>query len=73
MYFLEKEGIYGHGVFWIGDNQSDGIAEANRRADLDRDDYHLWVLKKFIHQSDDATRCDPEHEVVYQVRKQEGA
>ena len=47
IYFLYKEGIYGHGVFWIGTDLEEGKRQADRAATLDRDEYHDWVLYRF--------------------------
>lgn len=47
IYYLYKEGMYGHGVFWIGSDLEEGKRQANKAASLDMDDYHEWVLYRF--------------------------
>ena len=48
-YFLYKQGIGGHGVYWIGDDLEEGKWEADRAASADRDDYHDWNLCVYTH------------------------
>lgn len=47
MYYLEKMGVYSHGIFWIGTIKKEGIKQANLAAKSDRDDYHSWEVRKF--------------------------
>ena len=46
MYYLVKKGIYDHGVFWIGNDLDEGIAEAKKAHELDSDGYHAWEVRK---------------------------
>ena len=64
MYFVQKEGVY-YGIFWHGDSEEDGRKKTDDLAKLDSDDYHAWVLYRFVEQSD-ATQ-DPEHELIYKT------
>lgn len=64
MYFLYKTGVYGHGVFWIGDNLEEGKKAADAAASKDKDDYHEWELHEFTEAGCTYTR-DSEHPVVY--------
>lgn len=48
MYYLEKVGLYGHGIFWIGTDLEEGKAEADRAASADADDYHKWRLYRMV-------------------------
>ena len=48
MYYLEKMGVYSHGVFWIGDDLEEGKRMADKAASSDLDDYHEWELRKFV-------------------------
>ncbi len=48
MYFLYKQAVYVHGVFWIGEDLEQGKKEANHAANRDKDDYHEWRLIKFV-------------------------
>lgn len=41
-YFVEKSGIYKHGVFWIGTDEAEACAVAKDLASMDIDDYHSW-------------------------------
>ena len=43
-YFIQKEGVYYHGVYWIGESLEDGAAMTDELATNDKDDYHDWVL-----------------------------
>ena len=70
MYFLYKKGIYGHGVFWIGEDLCEGKRQADEHASSDVDDYHTWELY-FFKSQDDAT-CDAEHDLVYTSIKTTG-
>ena len=66
MFFLYKEGIYGHGVFWFGDDLEKGKQAADVAANLDSDDYHDWVLYEFVEQHNNDHKSDPEHKKVYE-------
>lgn len=48
IYYIEKEGVCFHGVFWIGINLEKGKKMVDKFARSDVDDYHSWVLKKYI-------------------------
>jgi hypothetical protein len=63
MYFIYKQGVYGHGVFWIGEDLEAGKAEADRLASADEDDYHDWELQK-LGASHDPSK-DGVNEIVY--------
>lgn len=67
MYFLYKHGVYGHGVFWIGDDLKEGKREADRAATLDSDDYHDWYLCKLDKKNNLNFSSEPEYreEAVY--------
>ena len=66
MFFLYKNGVYGHGVFWIGEDMEEGKRAADRAANLDRDDYHDWDLYEFVEPSeDDDYEIDHQHKKVY--------
>lgn len=65
-YYLYKQGMYGHGVFWIGTDEAEGIRQANVAAHFDRDNYHSWDLCVFENCRD--YHEDAAHEVVYSVR-----
>ena len=45
MYFIEKEGVYSQGVFWIGESLIEGVHELMLLCNTDTDSYHEWVLK----------------------------
>jgi hypothetical protein len=47
MYFIEKIGVYGHGVFWIGSDLDEAKKKADEYATLDKDDYHRWNVLEF--------------------------
>lgn len=66
-YFVEKIGVYGHGVFAITENLDEAKAAAIEYATLDKDDYHTYVVYKFSLQK--GSTCDAEHEVMFDVKK----
>ncbi len=77
MYFIEKIGIYGHGVFWIGDKVEEGISELERLCESDYDSYHDWELKEFEDQHEMIARSrfragDAEHREIASGNKECG-
>ena len=67
MYFIQKEGVCSHGIFWYGDSEEEGRKKTGALAQLDCDDYHSWVLYRFVEQTDMTE--DSEHERVYKTAK----
>ena len=65
MYYLYKEGVYGHGVFWIGEDLQEGKAEADKAATLDKDDYHSWEVRQLGSEEDKAYWDDSAYDLVY--------
>lgn len=65
-YFIQKEGVYGHGVFWIGEDIEKGKQVCLQLASEDDDDYHRWVLMLFK-PDQDATK-DPNHTKIFECR-----
>lgn len=70
-YFVQKEGIYCHGVFWIGEDLDEGHNQLQSLCDKDFDDYHEWVLYEY----DDTceyidTHHDPEHKEILRITKE---
>lgn len=61
IFFIQKEGIYPQGVFWIGACKREGLITLNKLVLADIDDYHEWVLYKYNKQ---------EHEKIKGKRKQ---
>ncbi len=47
MYYIEKEGVYNQGVFWIGDDLYEGVRELLNLTYKDEDDYHHWCIKEY--------------------------
>jgi len=47
IYFVQKEAIYSHGIYWIGFDYDEGIEVARRLARTDVDDHHDWVLYQY--------------------------
>ncbi len=47
MFYLYKMGVYGQGVFWIGEDYEEGQAKADEYAAKDGDDYHEWDLYSY--------------------------
>ncbi len=46
-YFIQKEGIYPQGVYWIGRYMRNGLHRLNKLAQSDTDNYHRWVLYRY--------------------------
>ena len=79
MYFVQKEGVYSHGVWFISRSKQMCIEEAKRLAKEDVDDYHEWKVYKFVAPSkvtpplrsitDLQYPNDPEHEEVFSIVK----
>ena len=40
MLFIEKQGIYGHGIWWFGTDINEAINKCNQLAQQDYDDWH---------------------------------
>jgi len=74
IYFLDKLGIYIHGVYWIGESLEEGIKEADLHAKRDRDDHHEWRVCKYKYSPDaynaELVEDGLSHDVVYSVTKQ---
>ena len=45
MYFIEKEAVYSHGIWWHGDSIAKGLIALAEIAEKDYDDHHAYVLK----------------------------
>jgi len=67
MYFVEKKGMYGHGIFWIGEDLEEAKKMADHFAENDRDDHHSYDVFKF--QDQKSSKMDAYHEDVYSVSK----
>ena len=65
MYYLYKMGVYGHGVFWAGEDLEEGKAEADKAATLDVDGYHSWELSHWEKEEAKTYRDDSLDSVVY--------
>ena len=61
MYYVQKEGVYFHGIFWIGDSPEEGVAQANQLAKNDQDSYHYWRVYKYIGSGED--------KIMYSINK----
>ena len=47
-YFIQKNGVYAAGVYWMGDDIAEGMSRGMKLADLDHDDYHDWRLYEYV-------------------------
>lgn len=47
IFYVEKVGVYRHGVHWAGTSLDDAKLEARKLADMDRDSYHEWEVRDF--------------------------
>ena len=43
-YVIVKQGVYGHGVYWVGTELEAAKKAADLLAENDIDDYHKWVV-----------------------------
>lgn len=64
MYYIEKMGVYGQGVFWIGADVDEGRTVLQTLADADTDNYHTWSLYEYSPDS-----LDPRSEPVAYLEK----
>lgn len=70
IFYIEKAGIYKHGVFWIGTCQLEGRQKVDEFAELNKDDWHYWSLKAHRPFTDkDDVDEDFEGLVIYQRDK----
>ncbi len=46
-YYVYKEGVYGHGVQWIGMDFDEACAKAGECAEADADSYHTYNVHEF--------------------------
>ena len=46
-YFIQKEGVYPQGVYWIGSDEATAASKLVELAQSDRDSYHYWVLYEY--------------------------
>lgn len=67
-YFIEKHGVYRHGVFWIGTDRQEGESRLVEWAAQDRDDHHHWNLCQFVPPTD--ADADADHLVLTQLTGQ---
>ena len=67
MYFIEKVGQYGHGVFWIGEDLVEGVHELLLKCRDDSDDHHKWDLQEFNRYCDPSS--DADHKVLASISK----
>lgn len=68
MFFVEKLGTYRHGIWFTSTDQDECVDEAIRMANLDRDDYHQWVVFNFLPQTQ-YHLSDPQHQMIGGVYK----
>ncbi len=68
LYFIQKEGVYAHGVFWIGGDLQEGKHILDECAEDDLDDYHTWCLFAYQFGQQDPQK-DAVHEKLFFKRK----
>lgn len=68
LYYLEKEGVYFHGIFGIYVDLDVAIEDAKFASDSDNDDYHTWVVKKFEFARSRDYTSDSADEVMFYIR-----
>ena len=67
MYFVEKRGMYGHGIFWMVKDLEEAKKMADHFAENDQDGYHSYDVLEFQDQED--STGDACHDIVYSVSK----
>ena len=50
MYYIEKCGVYRHGVFWMGEILDEGIKALDDLANGESDNYHFYHLIEYKEQ-----------------------
>ena len=48
MYYVEKRGMYPQGVYYVCTDKEEAIRHADWFASNDEDNYHLWVVLKYM-------------------------
>lgn len=66
-YFVERMGVYGRGVYWIGTDKDAAIEKAKALAMADVDDYHYWEVKRFVEPVEASEEAD--HERIFGTSK----
>ena len=69
MLFIEKQGVYGHGIWWFGTDIAEAINTCNQLAQQDCDDWHTWNVYEFVEQTDPT--MDPKHILQYTTKRKE--
>ncbi len=69
-YIVQKQAVYFHGVFWVGQNLEKAKAAADDFAASDSDDYHEWHVKEFKEVPLNQALNDADHKTVYKTAKQ---
>lgn len=66
MYYLQKQGMYSQGVYWIGGSLEEACREADLHALRDADNYHDWEVVRYAYEQ---SSTDMIQEVVYSIDK----
>ena len=59
-YFIQKNGVYASGVYWIGDVLDEGMELGMKLAQQDVDDYHEWRLYEYVEINTDTLITTPD-------------
>lgn len=70
-YFIEKVGIYGHGVYFITHDKNEAIERSKLLASNDIDDYHGYIVYEYVPTLDSASLDDGANFKIYSVSKSE--
>lgn len=56
-FYVERQGIYGQGVVWVGDDENKARRESWDWAKNDGDSYHEYIAYQFVEDDEDIEIC----------------
>ena len=68
-YFIQKRGVYFHGVFGIYFDKDEAISNCRELANNDTDDYHTWQVFKCESGHRYSGKYDGFEEIIFETRK----
>ena len=72
MYYIQKYGVYCHGVYWVGSDVKAGMNRLLELAESDEDDLYKWELIRYREQPNGSEDAD-DSDVVARAKKQSQA
>ena len=69
LFFVNKQGVGDHGIFYISENKELAIEKCMEFANMDSDRYHLWVVAEYEEQAIEESGVDAVHDEIFWCRK----